>query len=107
MNLKSQFVISSEWGGRRKLPYVFTEHGVAMLSSVLRSPQAIKVNIEIMRTFAHLRKLLASHKDLQRKLENLEKKYDKQFRTIFDAIRQLMTPIEKEQRRIGYRKGKK
>jgi len=88
-NLKSQIVISS-WGGlRRAAPYAFTEQGVAMLSSVLRSKRAIQVNIEIMRTFVRLRRILASHSELARKLDALEKKYDAQFKIVFDAIRQL------------------
>jgi hypothetical protein len=102
-NLKSQIVTSS-WGGlRRATPYAFTEQGVAMLSSVLNSPKAIQVNVEIMRTFVRLRRLLASHADLAQKLEELEKKYDAQFRVVFDAIRALMTPRELRKRRIGFR----
>lgn len=94
-NLKSQNVISSvsDWGGaRRAAPYAFTEQGVAMLSSVLRSPRAVAVNIEIMRAFVRLRRLLATHADLARKLDTLERKYDTQFKAVFDAIRQLMAP---------------
>jgi len=90
-NLKCQFGISS-WGGDRVLPYAFTEQGVAMLSSVLRSKKAVYVNIQIMRAFVNLRCILSSHKDLARKLAELEKKYDKQFQSVFDAIRMLMTP---------------
>ena len=101
-NLIFQFGISS-WGGTRKLPRAFTEQGVAMLSSVLRSKRAAQVNVEIMRTFVRLRQLLASHKDLARKLEELEKKYDGQFRVVFDAIRHLMAPPEPKPRRIGFR----
>jgi hypothetical protein len=101
-NLKSQFVISS-WGGRRTNPYAFTEQGVAMLSGVLNSPQAIRANIEIMRAFVRLRSFLASNKDLAKKLEDLEQKYDSQFKMVFDAIRQLMTPPEsKKKRAIGF-----
>jgi hypothetical protein len=101
-NLKSQFVISS-WGGlRRSTPYAFTEQGVAMLSSVLRSKRAIQVNIEIMRAFVKLRQILASHSELARKLESLEKKYDTQFKIVFDAIRQLMAPAEKVPKKIGF-----
>jgi len=101
-NLKSQFVISS-WGGlRRAKPYAFTEQGVAMLSSVLNSEIAIKVNIEIMRAFVRLRRLLASHADLARKLEALEKKYDTQFKVVFEAIRELMKPPETKKRPIGF-----
>ncbi|HCV41853.1 MAG TPA: DNA-binding protein [Bacteroidetes bacterium] len=100
--LKSQFVTSS-WGGIRKLPYAFTEQGVAMLSSVLHSKRAVQVNIEIMRAFVRLRELLSTHKDLARKLEELEKKYDEQFAVVFRAIRELMTPPEPPpKRRIGF-----
>ncbi len=79
-------------GGRRYLPYAFTEQGVAMLSSVLNSQRAIDVNIAIMRAFVRLREILSTHKDLARKLDELEKKYDENFRVVFEAIRQLMTP---------------
>jgi len=101
-NLKFQFGTSS-WGGTRKFPKAFTEQGVAMLSSVLRSRRAVQVNIEIMRAFVRLRRLLASHKDLARKLEELEKKYDGQFKVVFDAIRQLMAPPEPKPPSIGFR----
>lgn len=109
-NLRSQFVTSSlrvrsgpsSWGGRRYRPYAFTEQGVAMLSSVLRSKRAVRVNIEIMRAFVRLRAILATHKDLARKLEELEKRYDAQFRVVFDAIRQLMSPPAKPRRHIGF-----
>ncbi len=101
-NLKFQFGTSS-WGGTRKLPRAFTEQGVAMLSSVLRSRRAVQVNIEIMRAFVRLRALIASHKDLARRLDELEKKYDSQFRVVFDAIRELMTPVTPKPRRIGFR----
>jgi hypothetical protein len=104
-NLKSQIVTSS-WGGlRRATPYAFTEQGVAMLSSVLRSPRAVRVNIEIMRAFVRLRQMLLSNMDLARKFDALEKKYDVQFKVVFDAIRQLMTPPTppvKSKRRIGF-----
>jgi hypothetical protein len=100
-NLRSQIVTSS-WGGRRYLPYAFTEQGVAMLSSVLNSERAIQVNIEIMRVFVHLRRLINSHKELRQQLENLEKKYDKQFKVVFDAIHQLMIPPETKKRPIGF-----
>lgn len=80
----------ASWGGRRTPPYAFTEQGVAMLSSVLRSRRAAKVNVEIMRAFVHLRRLIASHTNLARKLAAMEKKYDAQFKGVFDAIRQLM-----------------
>jgi hypothetical protein len=104
-NLKSQIVTSS-WGGlRRATPYAFTEQGVAMLSSVLNSERAVQVNVEIMRTFVRLRRILASHKDLARKLEELEQKYDAQFKGVFDTIRQLMVPAAKTRRSIGFRVG--
>jgi hypothetical protein len=89
-------------GGTRYLPYAFTEQGVAMLSGVLASPRAIKVNVEIMRAFVRLRKILASHTELARKLEGLEKKYDSQFKVVFDAIRQLMAPPVPGQKKIGF-----
>jgi hypothetical protein len=102
-DLKSQIVISSWGGARRATPYAFTENGVAMLSSVLNSERAIRVNVEIMRTFTRLRRLLASHAQLARKLDALEKKYDAQFKIVFDAIRQLMTPPPEPKRgRIGF-----
>ena len=105
MNLRSQFVTSSSGhGGRRYLPYVFSEQGVAMLSSVLNSERAVQVNIAIMRTFVKLRQMLASNADLARKLASLERKYDSQFKMVFDAIRQLMTPPEKPKRKIGFRR---
>lgn len=84
--LRGQFGASSSWGGRRYPPHAFTEQGVAMLSSVLRSTRAVQVNIEIMRTFVRLRRMLASNEDLARKLAALEKKYDSQFKAVFDAI---------------------
>jgi hypothetical protein len=102
-DLRSQSVTSS-WGGRRYAPYAFTEQGVAMLSSVLRSPEAVRVNIEIMRAFVRLRELLASHAELARKRDALERKYDAQFKVVFDAIRQLMEPpAERKRSRIGFR----
>ena len=101
-NLRSQLVTSS-WGGRRYPPYAFTEQGVAMLSSVLRSDRAIHVNIEIMRAFVQLRRLLASNAELARKLAALENKYDAQFKVVFDAIRELMAPPEPGKKRpIGF-----
>jgi len=106
-DLKSQFVTSS-WGGiRRAAPYAFTEQGVAMLSSVLRSRRAVQVNVEIMRTFVRLRRMLATHEDLARKLDALEERYDAQFKAVFDAIRQLMTPTAPKRRQIGFRPGGK
>jgi len=105
-NLRSQIVISSSWGGRRYLPRAFTEQGVAMLSSVLRSEQAALVNVEIMRAFVRLRQMLQQNADLARKLDALEKKYDAQFRVVFDAIRELMAPPTRAPRRIGFRADK-
>ena len=102
--LRCQIGASSQWGGRRYPPYAFTEHGVAMLSSVLRSKRAVQVNVEIMRAFVRLRQLLCSHADLVRKLENLEKKYDANFKVVFEAIRQLMAPpaAPPKKGRIGF-----
>ena len=103
-NLRSQIVIS-RWGGRRYLPYVFTEQGVAMLSSVLRSKRAIQVNIIIMRAFVKLREIISAHKELAHKLDQLERKiarHDREISAIFQAIRQLMTPPKKDKKRIGF-----
>ena len=101
-SLVSQNVIPSrgKFGGARSM--AFTEQGVAMLSSVLRSPRAVQVNIAIMRIFVRLRKMLLSNAELARKLNTLEKKYDAQFKIVFDAIRELTTPPEKPKRRIGF-----
>lgn len=101
-SLVSQNVIPTrgKFGGAR--PMAFTEQGVAMLSSVLRSHRAVQVNIAIMRTFVRLRQMLLSNAELARKLNALEKKYDSQFKIVFDAIRELMTPPEKPKRRIGF-----
>ncbi len=102
-DLKSQIVTSS-WGGlRRAAPYAFTEQGVAMLSSVLRSKRAIQVNIEIMRVFVRMRQMLSSSTTLAHKLDLLEKKCDKRFRIVFQAIRQLMVPPDPGRRPIGFR----
>jgi len=103
--LRSQSVTSkSGRGGRRTAPYAFTEQGVAMLSSVLSSPSAIRVNIEIMRAFVRLRQMATSNADLARKLNALERKYDGQFKIVFAAIRELTEPpIKKRSRRIGFR----
>ena len=104
--MKSQFVTSSFHGGRRILPYAFTEQGIAMLSSVLRSPRAVEVNIAIMRTFVQLRRLMDSNRDLARKIEAMEEKYDEQFATVFDAIKRLIAEDEsrktKPKRSIGF-----
>ena len=104
-DLRSQFVTSSspKWGGSRYEPMAFTEQGVAILSSVLRSKRAVQVNIEIMRAFVHIREMLASHKDLMRKLEALEEKYDDQFKIVFEAIAELMTPPDDSpKKKIGF-----
>ena len=104
--LRSQSATSNEGrGGRRYNPYAFTEQGVAMLSSVLRSPRAVQVNIAIMRAFVKLREMLASHRDLARRREEMEERYDAQFKDVFAAIRELMRPPEKPRARIGFRSG--
>ena len=101
-SLRSQFATSNGRGGRRYLQRAFTEQGVAMLSSVLNSEQAIQVNIAIMRAFVLIRRLLVSHEELARKVDTLEKKYDAKFRGVFDAIRALMEPPKIPRRRIGF-----
>ena len=104
-SLRSQIVISKGKGGRRYLPYAFTEQGVAMLSSVLRSKRAIQVNVAIMRTFVKLREILLTHKELAHQLMDLERRledHDEQIQTIFEAIRQLMTPPAKPRKKIGF-----
>jgi hypothetical protein len=103
-SLRSQIVISNVGrGGRRYAPYVFTEQGVAMLSSVLKSKRAAQVNVVIMRTFVRLRELMITHKDLAGRLDELEQKYDQQFQVVFEAIRQLLAPEEvPPKRRIGF-----
>ena len=105
--LRSQIVTLMKGRGQHSkyLSYAFTEQGVAMLSSVLRSQRAVQVNIEIMRAFIRLRQMLASHVELARKLDALEKKYDAQFKQVFEAIRRLMAPPEPKRRPIGFRKG--
>ncbi len=100
--MRSQFVTSS-WGGRRYPPYAFTEQGVAMLSSVLRSERAVRVNIEIMRAFVRLRQMMNTRADLIRRLDELEQRYDAQFKAVFDALRQLMAPAGAGPRRIGFK----
>jgi hypothetical protein len=101
--LRSQSVTSrSGHGGRRYLPLAFTQEGVAMLSSVLRSDRAVRVNVEIMRAFVRMRAMVFQSKDLARRIDALEEKYDKHFRVVFDAIRELMTPPRSPPRRIGF-----
>jgi ORF6N domain len=97
----SQFVIFSNLKFSKNV-YAFTQEGVAMLSSVLNSPRAIRVNIEIMRAFVRLRQILASNAGLERRLNELEKKYDAQFKVVFDAIRRLMVPLERPSKKIGF-----
>ena len=102
-NLKSQFVTSSlKHGGRRKLPMVFTEHGVLMLSSVLKSERAIQVNIQIVRTFTKLREMLSQYKDLKGKIEEIEKKYNHRFKVVFDTLKHLLKEDEKPKNKIGF-----
>ncbi len=100
-NLRSQIVTSS-WGGTRYLPMAFTEQGVAMLSSVLNSKRAIQVNIQIIKAFVRLRQMLATHDDLRQKIESMEEKYDKQFRMVFEAIKQLLQEEDQPKRKIGF-----
>jgi hypothetical protein len=101
-SLRFQSGISNARGGRRYAPRVFTEQGVAMLSSVLHSPRAVAVNIEIMRAFVRLRDMLASHVDLARRFDELERKYDQQFAIVFQAIRELMKPPTAKPNEMGY-----
>lgn len=101
-HLRHHFGTSSQWGGRRYPPYAFTEQGVAMLSSVLRSTRAVQVNIEIMRTFVQLRKESTVNKSLSRRLSKLEQKYDKQFVVVFDALRNLIEPPVTDKQPIGF-----
>ena len=104
-SLRSQTVTLDRGRGRHRkyLPYAFTEQGVAMLSSVLRSQRAVRVNVEIMRAFVRVRQWFESHADLRIKLDELEQKYDEQFAVVFQAIRTLMAPAVRTVRRIGYR----
>jgi hypothetical protein len=101
--LRSQVATSSsDWGGRRSMPLAFTEHGAVMLASVLNSPIAVEASIQVVRAFIRLRELLVSHKELSKRLDELEAKYDKQFAVVFEAIRQLMTPPEEPPREMGF-----
>ena len=107
-SLMSQFATSKIGrGGRRKMPYVFTEHGAVMLASVLNSPRAIQASIQVVKAFVRLREMLIANKELAEKLNSLEKKYDKNFAVVFDAIRGLMEPPVVKRRKIGYRVGKR
>ena len=101
-SLRFQFGILKKGQHSKYLPYAFTEQGVAMLSSVLRSKRAVHANIEIMRAFVRLRQFLSAHKELKQKLEEMEMKYDEQFQVVFEAIRQLMTPPDPPRKRIGF-----
>lgn len=103
-SLRFQFGTLKRGQHSKYLPHVFTQEGVAMLSSVLSSEKAIEVNILIMRAFVKLREMIASNKDLAKRLDELEKKYDAQFKIVFDAIRQLMAPPEPKRKRIGFLK---
>jgi hypothetical protein len=104
--LRSQFATSNNpagRGGRRHLPYAFTEHGAIMAASVLNTPLAVAVSVQVVRAFVKLREMISTHKDLAKKLEDLEQKYDSQFKMVFDAIRQLMAPSDpKKKRAIGF-----
>ncbi len=99
--LRSQIVTSS-WGGRRYNPYVFTEHGVAMLSSVLKSKRAIEVNIAIMRTFSKLRQILSTNELLRRKIESMERKYDEKFQVVFEILAAMAADEEKPKKTFGF-----
>jgi len=102
-SLRSQFATSNEGrGGRRYLPYAFSEHGALMLANVLNSERAAQTSVMVVRAFVRLRQMLASNAELARKLEAMEKKYDRQFKVVFDAIRQLMSPPEPKRREIGF-----
>ncbi len=103
-SLRSQFVTLEAGRGRHRkyFPFVFTEHGILMLSSVLNSDRAVLVNIQIMRTFTKLRQMLSTHEELKIKIESIEKKYDSQFRIVFDAIKELITEDMKPERKIGF-----
>jgi len=101
-NLRSQIATSS-WGGTRYPPMAFTEQGVAMLASVLNSDRAIKVNIQIVRAFVRLRQMISSHDDLRKKIEAMEKKYDEQFRIVFEAIKELLRIESHPKKKIGFK----
>ena len=101
--LRSQIVTSNKGrGGRRSKPYAFTEQGVAMLSSVLNSKRAIMVNIQIIRAFTKLREMIEGNRDLKKKIEEMERKYDTQFKAVFEAIKNLIEPERKSKRKIGF-----
>ncbi len=107
-NLKFHVGRASVWGGTRALPYAFTEQGVAMLSSVLRSKRAVAMNIHIVRVFTRMREMLLTHKELREKIDKMEQKYDKNFRVVFDALKRMIAMKEEEPpREIGFRMRKK
>lgn len=95
-------IATSRWGGTRYAPMAFTEQGVAMLSSVLNSPRAIQVNIQIIRAFVHLRRMISSSDNLRKKIEDMEKRYDKQFKIVFDALRELLRKESNPKKKIGF-----
>ena len=101
-SLRSQIVTLKRGQHSKYAPFAFTEHGVLMLSSVLNSERAIQVNIQIVRTFTKLREMLSTHKDLKRKIESMEKKYDQQFQVVFEAIKQLLSEEDKPKKKIGF-----
>ena len=101
-NLRCQIDISN-WGGTRYMPMAFTEQGVAMISSVLHSDRAVQVNIQIMRVFTELRKMLSKHEELKIKIDKMESKYDKKFRIVFDVIKKLLSEEQKPTRKIGFK----
>ncbi len=102
-SLRFQFGIIKKGQHSKYLPQAFTQEGIAMLSGVLNSKRAIQVNIQIMRTFTKLRVMLSTHKELKQKIETMERKYDKQFKIVFDALRKLIEPPEKPKGKIGFR----
>ncbi|MDP3630826.1 MAG: ORF6N domain-containing protein [Actinomycetota bacterium] len=101
--LRKGFGVENGWGGRRRPPLVFTEQGVAMLSSVLRSSRAVAVNVQIMRAFVRLREIIAENANLAHRLDDLEQRYDEQFVMILRAIQQLMAPPDKPRKPVGFR----
>lgn len=102
-DLRSQFETSSQHGGRRYLPYAFTEHGALMLASVLRSDRAVAMSIYVVRAFARLREMLFNHEDLKQKIAEMEAKYDQQFKVVFDALHELFEPPPQSKKKIGFK----
>ena len=101
-SLRSQTVIAKGRGGRRSLPYAFTEHGAIMAANVLNSERAVEASVEVVRAFVRLRQIVLSNRELARKVEELERKYDAQFKVVFDAIKALMKPPEPKRNQIGF-----